>query len=457
MGEIIYKIMQSADPRKEHRRHMLKTFNFHKAFLCRSSRDIQHFPGKKYYCCSLDKESSEITYVIHVDTKIVVDATHAFLKLLKYDVEDLGNFSIYDIIGAEVEEVNANIHKIVNHGLLEIGLRQYWCKDGQMLYVGSSFKVAQRDSEQYLMITLKDVTELQQMRNRLQLALQVFEHASDGILVTDIKGIIQYVNPAFAKHTGYSMDEIVGKTPGILKSGRHQEEFYQDIWNSLHTDGQWRGEIINKRKNGEHYSEWVVIDAVKNELGNVTMYCGIFRDLSERMKYEEKIRFHAYHDGLTGLPNRILFYEKINQCLASAKRYHHMMAVMYVDLDGFKHVNDNLGHDKGDLLLKAVADRLKECVRESDIVARMGGDEFTLILPEVEKRADVEIVAEKIKKQLNQIFELLGCTVTISSSIGISFYPTDGEDVDSLVKKADNAMYQAKASGKNAYRFADQA
>lgn len=134
-----------------------------------------------------------------------------------------------------------------------------------------------------------------------------------------------------------------------------------------------------------------------------------------------------------------------------------MMAVMYVDLDGFKHVNDNLGHDKGDLLLKAVADRLKECVRESDIVARMGGDEFTLILPEVEKRADVEIVAEKIKKQLNQIFELLGCTVTISSSIGISFYPADGEDVDSLVKKADNAMYQAKASGKDAYRFADQA
>lgn len=436
---------------------MLKKIDFSKEFLCRRDNKREYLIGKKYHCCSLDKNSLEITYVFHVETKIIVDATYAFLGLLKYDTEDLGKFSIYDVVVAEVEEINTNIHRIINHNLTEISLRQYQCKDGQMLFVSSSFRVAQYRNEQYLIGTLKDVTELQQMRNRLRLASQVFENTSDGILVTDINGIIQFVNPAFVKSTGYSMDEIIGNTPAILKSGKHDDAFYREIWNSLHTVGMWKGQIDNKRKNGEIYSEWVVIDVVRNELGKVTMYCGIFRDISERLRYEEKIRFQAYHDGLTGLPNRILFYEKMNQYIAVAKRYNHMMAVMYVDLDGFKHVNDTLGHDKGDLLLKAVALRLKECIRESDMVARMGGDEFTLILPEVAKIQDVEVVTEKIRKQLNQTFELLGCSVKISSSIGISVYPTDGEDVDSLIKKADNAMYQAKASGKNTYRFSNGA
>jgi diguanylate cyclase (GGDEF)-like protein/PAS domain S-box-containing protein len=435
----------------------LKKINFGKEFLCRRSNNIHYALGKKYYCCSLDKDSLEIAYAFHVESKIIVDATQAFFKLFKYNAEDLGEFSIYDIVVAEVEEINANINRMVNHSLTEIPLRQYQSKDGQLLFISSSFKVAQLGSEQYLIATLQDVTEMQQMRNRLRLASQVFEHTSDGILVTDVNGIIQFVNPAFVKNTGYSMDEIIGKTPKILRSGRHEDEFYREMWRSLHTEGMWRGQINNKRKNGEIYSEWVVIDAVKNELGKVTMYCGIFRDLSERMRYEEKIRFHAYHDGLTGLPNRILFYEKINQYIAVAKRYNHMMAVMYVDLDGFKHVNDTLGHDKGDLLLSAVALRLKECVRESDFVARLGGDEFTLIMPEVTKKQDVELVAAKITNQLNQTFELLECSVRISTSVGVSIYPTDGEDVDSLIKEADNAMYQAKASGKNAYRFADDA
>jgi diguanylate cyclase (GGDEF)-like protein/PAS domain S-box-containing protein len=436
----------------------LEKINFRKAFLCRISRDVHHFfPRRKYSCCSLDKNSIEITYVFHVNTKMVVDATPAFLELLKYRVEDLGKFSIVDLIVADIQEIESNIHKIVKEGLSQISLRQYRCKDGQVLFVDSFFKIAQLRKEQYLIVTLQDVTELQQMRNRLQLASQVFEHTSDGILVTDTKGIIQFVNPAFVKHTGYSQDEIIGRTPRILKSGKHGKKFYKGIWKALARDGLWRGEIINKRKNGEVYSEWVVIDAVKNELGKVTMYCAIFRDLSERMKYEEEIRFYAYHDGLTGLPNRMLFYEKINQCIALAKRYRHMMAVMYVDLDDFKQVNDNLGHDTGDLLLKAVALRLRECVRESDVVARMGGDEFTLLLPQIARSQDVEFVAMKIKSQLNQTFELMGCHVNISGSIGISIYPKDGEDVDSLIKKADNSMYQAKASGRNAYRFSDNA
>jgi diguanylate cyclase (GGDEF)-like protein/PAS domain S-box-containing protein len=395
----------------------------------------------------------EAMYIFHVHTKKIVEANEAFLTLLKYKAEDLENLYCYDIIVADIEEIESNINKIVNHELTEISLRQYRCKDGDLLFVASSFKVAQLDNEQYLIATVKDVTEWQHLQIHLRLAAQVFEHASDGILVTDMEGIIQFANPSFVKNTGYSIDEIIGKTPSILKSGRHGNEFYQEMWRSLNETGQWKGEINNKRKNGEIYSEWVVVDAIKNELDKVTMYCGIFRDLSERMKYEEKIRFQAYHDGLTGLPNRMLFYEKINQCIVSAKRYQYMMAVMYVDLDGFKYVNDNLGHDIGDLLLQQVALRLQECVRESDIVARMGGDEFTLILPVMKRYKDVKLVAAKIRKQLNETFELEGHSVKISSSIGVSIFPTDGEDAESLIKKADNAMYQAKASGKNAYRF----
>jgi diguanylate cyclase (GGDEF)-like protein/PAS domain S-box-containing protein len=434
----------------------LKKFNFSKVFLCRPSRDGQQLLGKKYYRCSVEKDSMDAMYIFHVHTKRIVEANDAFLALLKYNAEDLEKLYCNDIIVADIQEIESNIKKIVNHELTEINLRQYRCKDGEMLFVASSFRVAQLDNEQYLIATIKDVTEWQELQIRLRLAAQVFEHASDGILVTDMNGIIQFVNPSFVKNTGYSVEEIIGKTPSILKSGRHAAEFYQEMWRSLNETGQWKGEIENKRKNGEIYSEWLVIDAIKDELGTVTMYCCIFRDLSERMKYEEKIRFQAYHDGLTGLPNRMLFYEKINQCIVLAKRYDHLMAVMYVDLDGFKHVNDNLGHDIGDLLLKEVALRLKQCVRESDIVARMGGDEFTLILPEMKQHEDIKLVAAKIRKQLNEIFELVGHGVKISSSIGVSIFPTDGEDAESLIKKADNAMYQAKASGKNAYRFSSE-
>lgn len=431
----------------------MKKIDFSKAFLCRSSKDGHQLLGKKYYYCSLEKDSIDAVYIFHVHTKKIVEANNAFFALLKYKAEDLENLYSYDIIVADIQEIESNIKRIINHELTEINLRQYRCKDGKMLFVESSFTVAQLDNEQYLIVTIKDVTEWQQLQIRLRLAAQVFEHASDGILVTDMEGVIQFANPSFVKHTGYSVDEIIGKTPSILKSGRHGAEFYQEMWRSLNETGQWKGEINNKRKNGEVYSEWLVIDAIKDELDKVTMYCGIFRDLSERMKYEEQIRFQAYHDGLTGLANRLLFYEKINQCIVSAKRYHRMMAVLYVDLDGFKHVNDNLGHDMGDLLLKEVALRLKECVRESDIVARMGGDEFTLILSEMQNYKDVKIVAAKIREQLNETFELAGHSVRISSSIGVSIFPADGEDAETLIKKADNAMYQAKASGKNAYRF----
>ncbi|AIF49989.1 diguanylate cyclase domain-containing protein [Pelosinus sp. UFO1] len=424
-------------------------------FLCKINKPDSKLLGKKGYCCSLDKDSGGVRYAFHVSTRKIIEVNDAFLALLKYSSEDVTDLYVEDIIVAELQEIESNINKILNYGLTEISLRQYRCKDGDMLFVESSFEIVNLYNEQYLVATIKDVTEWQQLQNRLRLAAQVFESASDGILVTDVEGVIQFANPAFLKNTGYSLEEIMGLTPRILKSGIHSDELYHEMWHSLQKNGQWKGEINNKRKNGEIYSEWLVVDAIKNDLGQITMYSGIFRDLSERMKYEEKIKFHAYHDGLTGLPNRILFYEKMSQCFNAAKRYRHIMGVMYVDLDGFKYVNDTFGHDKGDLLLQAVALGLKECVRESDIVARMGGDEFTIILPEMARYQEAEVVAKKIQERLNQTFILLDCAVKISSSIGVSIFPKDGEDADTLIKKADNAMYQAKAAGKNTYRFSN--
>jgi len=299
---------------------------------------------------------------------------------------------------------------------------------------------------------MRDVTEWQYLQNRLRLVSQVFDSASDGIVVTDIKGVIQVANPAFLLAAGYSLQEVMGRTMSILKSDKHDEHFYKNMWQLINETGQWKGEIWNKRKNGEIYPEWLVINAIKNDLGQITLYSGIYRDLTERLKYEEQIKYHAYHDGLTGLPNRRLFYEKMHECILMAKRYQHYVAIMFVDLDGFKSVNDNFGHDIGDLLLQETGKRLQECVRETDIVARMGGDEFTIILPRIVMNQDAIKVAEQIKQVLNETFVLNGHAITISCSIGISIFPDDGDNEEVLVKKADNAMYKAKQAGKNAYK-----
>jgi diguanylate cyclase (GGDEF)-like protein/PAS domain S-box-containing protein len=432
-----------------------KKFNSCKGILCRKDEREQHFLGKNCYCCPMKRRNIEVIYVFDVESRKIVETNDAFWEMLKYKPEDLRELYVDDIVVADRQEIELTINEFLNQGIGEIGLRQYRCKDGEMLFVESSVEAASSHNQQFISVRMRDVTEWQHLQNRLRLAAQVFDSASDGILVTDVEGVIQFANPAFLSNTGYSLEELMGMTPRILKSGRQEDAFYQDMWGCLHDIGQWKGEIWNKRKNGEIYSEWLVIDAIKNDLGQVTMYSGIFRDLTERKRYEEQIKYQAYHDGLTGLANRGLFYEQVKQSIILAKRYHHMIAIMYVDLDGFKHVNDNFGHNIGDLLLKEVAKCLKECVRENDFVARMGGDEFTVILPQMVCYQEAELVAQKIQKTLNIPFDLEGSVVTISSSIGVSIFPNHGEEVDALIKKADNAMYQAKASGKNTYRFSN--
>jgi diguanylate cyclase (GGDEF)-like protein/PAS domain S-box-containing protein len=282
----------------------------------------------------------------------------------------------------------------------------------------------------------------------------VFENALEGITITDAKSRIQMVNKAFTDTTGYTLEEVAGQTPAVLKSGRMPDEFYAEFWGALREKGEWRGEIWNKRKNGTIYPEWLNVSAVRNARGEVEHYIAIFSDITERKQREELITFQAFHDALTGLPNRTLFRDRLERTLAGARRHKYRMpAVMFLDLDRFKQINDTLGHDAGDELLKEVASRLKRCVRESDTVARIGGDEFTILLPEIASEDDARAVGDKILELMKQPITLAGKDLVITTSVGVALYPRDGRDPENLMKAADTAMYHVKGAGRAAMAF----
>lgn len=288
----------------------------------------------------------------------------------------------------------------------------------------------------------------------LQLAASIFDSASESMLVTDAENRIITVNPAFTAITGYEADEVVGRNPSVLSSGKQGEDFYQKMWASLEREGRWNGELWNKRKNGELYAEWLSINVLYNEDGSKRMHVAIFSDVTEKKQADEIIWRQANYDLLTQLPNRRLFRDRLEHEIRMAHRTGRSLALLFIDLDLFKQVNDTLGHEAGDLLLVEAAKRLGESVRESDTVARMGGDEFTAILPQIERMEDVDRVASTIVAKLNQPFDLGGKQALISASVGVALYPADAADAEALLKQADGAMYAAKSGGRDQYRIA---
>jgi len=297
--------------------------------------------------------------------------------------------------------------------------------------------------------------ELRAAMERLEQAKAIYESSSEGIMVVDRDNRIISVNPAFKCITGYSYDEIVGADPYILRSGRHTAEFYAEIRRSLQETGTWRGEIWNQRKNGQVYLQFMLIDTILGDDGEVSKRVCIFSDITEKKLAEERIKHMSQHDTLTDLPNRMLYEDRLHQALAMARREKTPLAILYIDLDRFKPVNDTLGHAAGDTLLKLVAQRMLDCVRETDTVARMGGDEFAVVLPAIRSRQNALMVAEKIRKKLESPFEINGEQLDISSSIGCAIYPDDGQDGAVLTQSADQAMYLAKQSGRNRVCFRD--
>ena len=292
---------------------------------------------------------------------------------------------------------------------------------------------------------------LRSSESSLRLAYKVIEASHDAVMITDARGIIQSVNPSFCKLTGYSMNEAIGQTPNLLSSGQHDESFYQQMWQRLQQQGYWQGEIWNRRKNGEIYPEWLSISAVRDENGAINQYAAIFSDITERKKREQKIHELAYFDELTGLANRRLFQDRLEQALANAKRHNHQLAVLFLDLDLFKRINDTLGHQAGDEALRQVAKRLQKASRAGESVARLGGDEFTMLVPECDGVHDIEKLAQRIVAQFDLPFQIQQNELVLTTSLGISIYPQHGADAGELLKFADAAMYQAKESGRNKY------
>ncbi|TVR64994.1 MAG: EAL domain-containing protein [Candidatus Competibacteraceae bacterium] len=303
-----------------------------------------------------------------------------------------------------------------------------------------------------LISAILDITERKRHEERLRLADTVFQTAADAIVVTDAQGVIKSVNPAFTTLTGYSPAEAIGETPRLLKSERHDDQFYTDLWRTLTETGQWTGEIWQRHKNGPTFPTWESIEAVRDADGRILEYVAFFSDISQRKLAEQEIFFRANFDPLTGLPNRSLLHERVDQSIKQARRMGRRMGLLFLDLDRFKQVNDTLGHVVGDALLCQVAERLQECVRETDTVARYSGDEFVLVLPEVAHARDACAVAEKVIERIAEPFALNGATVRIGVSIGVALYPGHGQDQAALLRHADLAMYQAKAAGRNTYR-----
>lgn len=290
-------------------------------------------------------------------------------------------------------------------------------------------------------------------RKDLHLARQVIEAALDGVMIVDEQGLIEYVNPAFTHLTGYEAEEVMGQNPRLLQSGRHDATFYEGLWGELLQGGHWQGEIWNRRKDGQVFAAWQTINSIRASDGHITKFAAIFSDITERKKDEERVRALAYFDPLTSLPNRRLFTDRVTLALAAAQRHSKLLAVMFLDLDLFKRINDTLGHDVGDAVLVEVAKRLQGTLREGDTVARLGGDEFVVLLPELDDPADAVRLAKRLIDAVTAPMLLADRELHVTTSVGIALCPEDAQDTDRLLKCADMALYQAKETGRNNFQL----
>ncbi|MBS4199464.1 EAL domain-containing protein [Bacillus sp. FJAT-49732] len=287
----------------------------------------------------------------------------------------------------------------------------------------------------------------------LNISAMILEQISEGVMVVNEKRQIIYINSAFEIVTGYNRKEVYLQNPRILQSGLHDKHFYHKLWETISLEGSWSGEIWNKRKNGELFLEWLTITKVKDSEGVVLGYIGVFSDITDRKKAEDELRKLAHFDALTGVPNRHSFSERFSNLLDVSQQFNQKLALLFLDLDRFKQINDSLGHEAGDKLLIEVAGRLQELIKNKDVIARLGGDEFVIILSNIKHQREAVHIAKRIIESLTKSFHIDGHEVYITTSIGISFYPNDGNSSEILLKKADKAMYMSKLNGRNQYEI----
>ena len=349
--------------------------------------------------------------------------------------------TVFVVIAIIISEVLIIIQSYILHGEIH----------NDLLIVG--FFTPAIDAFVVFFITGLVLIQLKENEAKLLLSSRVFHESHDGIVITNAKNEIIDVNPAFCEISGYKHDEVIGLNPLILSSGKHSPEFYADMWQQISAHGHWKGEVWNRKKNGELYAELLTIFTLKDNTGKIINYVGVFSDITQSKKQQEKLTMLAHYDMLTGLPNRTLFSDRFHQAIAHSNRTKTQLAICFLDLDNFKPINDNFGHGIGDQLLIEVANRIKANIKEDDTVSRQGGDEFALLLGDIISYEQCKQTIEKIHHALTQPYLLDGYSHTITTSTGITLYPSDKGDIDTLIRHADQAMYQAKLVGKNRFQL----
>ena len=388
-------------------------------------------------------------------------ANKGYLEWFGKSPEDVVGHTIQELMGDRLFALNEPYIRSALAGQRQSFERSLTKADGSIGYTWANY-IPDIDAQGTVLgfyVLVSDVTKLKEAEADLRLAAAAF-NTQEAIVITDANSVILRVNQAFTEITGFTAAEVVGQTPRILKSNRHDADFFRTMWECIGRTGGWQGEIWDRRKNGEEYPKWLTISAVKDDHGSITHYVGTHFDITERKKAEEKINELAFFDSLTGLPNRTLLFDRLKQVLATSARNGSIGALLFIDLDNFKTLNDTLGHDKGDLLLQQIAKRLVTCIREGDTAARLGGDEFVVMLNDLGQSIDdaaiqAEIVGKKILATLHHTHSLDGHEYFSTASIGLTLLGNQQGTRDELLKQADLAMYQAKAAGRNTLRFFD--
>ncbi|HEY3432830.1 MAG TPA: EAL domain-containing protein [Rhodocyclaceae bacterium] len=385
-----------------------------------------------------------------------IEVNQAFLDCTGYTRDE--------VIGRTSLELNIWVDPADRLRLVEAIKRDSFCRDldacfrkknGEYLWGLMSATVIELDGETRILSVTRDFTERKLAEARLQLAANVFTHAREGIAITDAKGDIIEVNGTFTQITGYSREEVIGKNPRILKSGRQSQEFYANLWQTLVDHGSWSGEVWNRRKDGEVYAELLTISAVHDADGKVTNYVALFTDITSIKEHQKQLEYIAHYDALTSLPNRRLMADRLHQAMNQSLRRDQSVAVAYLDLDGFKAVNDKYGHEVGDKLLIALSQRIRDALRDGDTLSRFGGDEFVAVLVDLDDACDCEPVLSRLLQAAASPEIIDGLSLQVSASIGVTLFPQDNADADQLIRHADQAMYLAKQSGKNRYHLFD--
>ena len=407
------------------------------------------------------KNLAEGIYLIRASDGVIVFANPQFECMFGYEPGELlgKHVSIVNAPGEKnPEAVAATIISELERAGMWNGEVQNIRKDGTTFWCHANVSTFEHPQFGKVWVSAhEDITERIKSEERLHLTAKVFENTMEGITITDKDNHILEVNDAFTRITGYPREEVVGKTPDILKSGIHDKDFYAAMWRAINTNGHWHGDIWNRRKDGEVYPETLTISTITDDKGKLTNYVGVFSDITLLKQHEKQLEHIAHYDALTGIPNRVLLSDRIQQAIAFSKREKKLLATCYLDLDGFKSINDSMGHEAGDQVLINISRRIKDSLREGDTVARMGGDEFVVLLTGLEAPEECATSLSRLLEAVAQPISVEDKLFQLSASIGVSLYPHDDEDPDILLRHADQAMYTAKQSGRNRYHLYDAA